>query len=302
MPALLLGRCTRLHPATLPVATTVLLWASAFPGIRAALQGFSPAGLASLRFTIAAVVLLIASLAIRPHWPRGRDLVRVALAGGVGITAYNIALNTGELTISAGAASFLVNVAPLFTALIAAATLGERVAKRTWFGMMFSLGGVGLIGLGESGLSGFGRGAALVLAAALLQAIYFVLQKPVVAAYSPFAATVSAVAAGAVLLAPWLPQAFAEAAVAPPGALFAVVYLGVFPAAVAFLAWNYALRFLPAGQAASWLFLVPPTATLIGLIWPGEIPSGLALLGGAIALIGVFLVNRPATARTPARL
>ena len=81
MPALLLGRCTRLHPATLPVATTVLLWASAFPGIRAALQGFSPAGLASLRFTIAAVVLLIASLAIRPHWPRGRDLVRVALAG-----------------------------------------------------------------------------------------------------------------------------------------------------------------------------------------------------------------------------
>jgi len=204
MPALLLGRCTRLHPATLPVATTVLLWASAFPGIRAALQGFSPAGLASLRFTIAAVVLLIASLAIRPHWPRGRDLVRVALAGGVGITAYNIALNTGELTISAGAASFLVNVAPLFTALIAAATLGERVAKRTWFGMMFSLGGVGLIGLGESGLSGFGRGAALVLAAALLQAIYFVLQKPVVAAYSPFAATVSAVAAGAVLLAPSL--------------------------------------------------------------------------------------------------
>jgi drug/metabolite transporter (DMT)-like permease len=103
-------------------------------------------------------------------------------------------------------------------------------------------------------------------------------------------------------LAPWLPQAFVEAAVAPPGALFAVVYLGVFPAAVAFLAWNYALRFLPAGQAASWLFLVPPTATLIGVIWPGEIPSGLALLGGAVALTGVFLVNRPATPRTPARL
>ena len=302
MPALLLARCTRLHPAALPVATTVLLWASAFPGIRAALHGFSPAGLASLRFTIAAIVLLVASLAIRPRWPRGRDVFRVALAGGVGITAYNLALNTGELTISAGAASFLVNVAPLFTALIAAATIGERVAKRTWFGMIFSLCGVGLIGLGESGLSGFGWGAALVLAAALLQAIYFVLQKPVVAAYSPFAATVFAVCAGAILLLPWLPQALAEAAVAPPGALFAVVYLGIFPAALAFLAWNYALRSLPAGQAASWLFLVPPTATLIGLIWPGEIPAPLSLLGGAVALSGVILVNRPAKPRTAARL
>jgi len=302
MPALLFARCARLHPAALPVATTVLLWASAFPGIRAALKGFSPTGLASLRFTIAAIVLLMASLAIRPRWPRGRDLFQIALAGGVGITAYNVALNTGELTISAGAASFLVNVAPLFTALIAMATLGERVAKRTWFGMIFSLCGVGLIGIGESGLSGFGWGAALVLAAALLQAIYFVLQKPLVAVYSPFAATVSAVSAGAILLAPWLPQALAEAAVAPPGAIFSVLYLGIFPAALAFLAWNYALRFLPAGQAASWLFLVPPTATVIGLVWPGEIPPPLSLLGGAVALTGVFLVNRPAKTRTPTRL
>src|SRR5437867_6441082 len=104
MPALLFARCARLHPAALPVATTVLLWASAFPGIRAALKGFSPTGLASLRFTIAAIVLLMASLAIRPRWPRGRDLFQIALAGGVGITGYNILLNTGELTISAGAA------------------------------------------------------------------------------------------------------------------------------------------------------------------------------------------------------
>lgn len=293
MPALPLVRSARLNSAALPIAVTIVLWASAFPGIRAALHGFSPAGLAALRFAVAAVTLLVLSLVLgAPRWPRGRDLVRIALTGGLGIAGYNLLLNAGELTVSAGAASFLVNTGPLFTALIAAATLGERMAPRGWVGMAVSLVGVGLIGFGESGMSGFGWGAALVLAAALLQAIYFVLQKPLIASYSPFAATAFAVWAGAILLAPWLPQALAEAAVAPPGAIWSAIYLGVFPAALAYFAWSHALARLPAGQAASWLYLVAPIATSIGMIWPGEMPPTLSLLGGAVALAGVVLVNR----------
>ncbi|MCI0430816.1 MAG: DMT family transporter [Rhodospirillales bacterium] len=292
MPALLLERLLRPSAAALPIAVTIVLWASAFPGIRAALQGFSPAGLASLRFAVAAAILLVLSLALGPRLPRGGDLVRIGFAGGLGIAGYNLALNAGELTVSAGAASFLINTAPLFTALIATATLGERIAPRGWVGMGLSLIGVGLIGFSESDLGGSVWGAVLVLAAALMQAIYFVLQKPLIATYSPFAATAFAVWAGALLLAPWLPQALAEAAVAPPGALFSALYLGVFPAALAYYAWSHALAWLPAGQAASWLYLVPPTATAIGLVWPGEMPPPMSLLGGAVALAGVLLVNR----------
>ncbi len=292
MPALPLVRSARLNSAAFPIAVTIVLWASAFPGIRAALHGFSPAGLAALRFAVAAVILLVLSLALGPRWPRGRDLVRIALAGGLGIAGYNLLLNAGELTVSAGAASFLVNTGPLFTALIATATLGERMAPRGWAGMAVSLVGVGLIGFGESGMGGFGWGAVLILAAALLQAIYFVLQKPLIASYSPFAATAFAVWAGALLLAPWLPQAFAEAAAAAPGAILSALYLGVFPAALAYLAWSHALARLPAGEAASWLYLVPPVATVIGMLWPGEMPPALSLIGGAVAVAGVLLVNR----------
>jgi drug/metabolite transporter (DMT)-like permease len=282
-------RPARLAP--LAVAATVLLWASAFPGIRAALEGFSPSGLASLRFAAAAAILVLAQLIVGATRPRRSDLPRIAASGALGIAAYNIALNAGELTVSAGAASFLVNTAPLFTALLATLFLGERVGLRGWVGMTIGLAGAGLIALGEAGGSSLGWGAGLVLLAAALQALYFVLMKPLIQRYGPLQATSFAVLAGAAVLLPWLPSALIEAERAPAGALAAALYLAAFPAALAYLFWSFALQRLPAARAAAWLYLVPPIATVIGIAWPGEVPRIESLLGGAVALSGVLLVQ-----------
>ena len=89
---------SRFPIAAPPVAATVVLWASSFPGIRAALDGFSPLGLASVRFALAGAILLALSAVIGRAFPRPADLPRIVLSGALGIAAYNIALNEGELS------------------------------------------------------------------------------------------------------------------------------------------------------------------------------------------------------------
>src|SRR6202171_2939597 len=87
-------------PPEVAVAVTVLLWSSSFPGIRAALIGFTPGQLAALRYLVASGVFVLLATVRRLSLPRRSDLPRIALVGGLGIAAYNLALNTGETTVS----------------------------------------------------------------------------------------------------------------------------------------------------------------------------------------------------------
>jgi drug/metabolite transporter (DMT)-like permease len=277
--------------AVTAIGLTVLLWASAFPGIRAGLAGFSPGELAALRFAVASAALVVYAAATRMRLPPRRDWPRIALAGAIGIAGYNIALNLGETTVSAGAASFIVNTVPVFTAFLAIGWLGERLTRYGWTGIAVSFAGVTIIALADAGGLRFSWGALFVLAAAVCQALYFVLQKSLLQRYGALPLTTWVVWTGTLFLLPWLPGSLEATVSAPNSAVLAAVYLGLLPGAVAYIAWSYALARYPTSRAATFLYLVPPVATLIAVIWLGERPSAAALVGGALTLGGVILVN-----------
>lgn len=131
------------------LAFTLVLWASAFAGIRAGLEGYGPAHLALLRFLVASSTLVVYAALARVRPPRRADLGRIALLGFLGITVYHVALNYGELTVSAGAASLLIASGPIFTALLAVFFLGERLTPLGWAGIGLGFAGVALIALGR---------------------------------------------------------------------------------------------------------------------------------------------------------
>jgi drug/metabolite transporter (DMT)-like permease len=273
---------------------TVVVWALSFPLTKIALTDLQPLPLAAVRFAIASLLVLVWLAWKRPTLPTRGDAVRFLLCGFIGIALYNAMLNAGQQTVSASAASFIVNTVPILTALLATLLLDERFTKWGWVGSAIGLAGVGVIVAGQPGGLSLGSGALLVFGSALAQASFFVIQRPLVPRYGALASTAYTILAGAFMLGPWMGTG-AEVFVAPatkPQTVAAVIALAVLPAVLGYAAWAYALGHLGAARSATFLYLVPPVATALAFALTGEQPGVTTIIGGLIAIAGVALVNR----------
>lgn len=286
---------------TTAVIVTILAWASAFPAIRAGLHAFGPLELGALRFAIAAVPAALFLLVIRPGWPSWPDFARLAVGGVVFVALYTTLLNMGETTVSAGAASFIINVSPIITAGLAMVVLGERFSGRAWAGTALSFFGIGLIALGEGSGTRLDTGALLILGSAICASVSTIVQKPLFARHKPLTVSAWNMVLGALVLSPALPSAAREFTFASTEAVVAVIYLGIVPSLIAYGSWSIALSRLPASRASNFMYCVPPVATLLGFVWLGEVPTLLGVVGGVMALAGVALVNWRASANAGAK-
>jgi drug/metabolite transporter (DMT)-like permease len=275
------------------VAFTVVAWGSVFPLIRIALHDLAPLPLAAARFAVAGV-LAVALLAVaRARRPTVADAVRFVGCGAIGMALFNIMLNAGERTVSGGAAGFIIGAVPAITAVLATLFLRERFTRWAWAGTAISFAGVGLIAADQPGGLSFGTGATLVLGAAACQATYFILLRPLVPRYGALASSAYTLLAAAFVLSPWMAEA-AGVLASPATAratIVAVTALGVFPAALGYATWAYALGHFGAPRAANFLYLVAPVATCLAFLWLGEVPGFRTLIGGAVAIAGIALVN-----------
>jgi drug/metabolite transporter (DMT)-like permease len=277
----------------LAAGTTVLLWASAFVAIRHVGRDFSPGALSLGRLLVGSVALGL--LLIRqPRRPVPRALWPKLLVCGIGwFGVYNVALNAAERRLDAGTAALLVNVGPILIALAAGLLLGEGFPRTLLVGVAVSFAGVGLIAVGTSTSStADGVGVLLCLVAAAAYAVGVVSQKPLLTRLSALQVTWLACTIGAVSCLPWTPARVGELGCAPASSIGWVVYLGLFPTAVAFTTWAYALARTSAGRMGATTYLVPPVAILLSWVVLGEVPAALAFAGGALCLAGVALTRR----------
>lgn len=280
----------------LAALVTVVLWASAFVGIRSAGKAISPGALTLGRLVVGAAVLAIL-LRLRGERLPSRVVLRPAVpallvCGLLWFGAYNVALNAAERRVDAGTAAMLVNVGPVLVAILAGVVLREGFPRMLVAGCAIAFSGVVVIGIVTSNGQRSTTGVALCLVAASAYASGVVAQKPLLRRLSPLQTTFLCCIVATIACLPFAPALVRDVVHAGAGSLAWVVYLGVFPTALGFTTWAYALARTDAGRLAATTYLVPPISILLGWLLLDETPPGLALAGGTLCLLGVAVSRR----------
>lgn len=277
---------------------TILVWASAFSVIRVGLRHFGPTELGALRVGSAALAFAVVAPLTRVGLPRRHDLPRMVAAGLIGMTVYQTLLNNGEEVVEAGTASILIATAPVWVAVMSMVVLGERLGWRGWLGIGIAFAGSTVVGAAAGGVRAQGL-AVLILVAALAQATYIVLTKPLMDRYRPIQVASWAMWVGAIGFLPLARRLPEELTAAPAEGWLAALYLGLVPSALGVFFWARALVDAPASVVSSALYTIPPLAALMAWVFLGEVPAAGVWLGGVVILTGVVLVVRYGSGRTP---
>jgi drug/metabolite transporter (DMT)-like permease len=267
----------------------ITLWGSAFAGIRTGLRGFSPEHLALLRLVSGSILLLIYAWWKRLQLPKIKDMPILLLLGFLGFAVYQTSLNIGEKTVSAGAASLIVSLTPIFSGLFSLLYLKKKQRKRMWVGSVIGFIGVVFITAGTDGRIRLDAGIPWVLLASLSESAYFILQEKYIKKYGFVPLTAYTIWAAALCMLIYLPGLKEEFIRAPFAAVASTVYLGIFPTVIAYMALAYITSKTGASEAAISLYLTPAAAFLIAWLWLGEVPALPVIFGGIITLAGVTI-------------
>ena len=273
---------------------TLVVWSSAFAGISVVVGpegGYGPGQAALLRFLVASATMGVVAVVTKMRLPKRKDLPRIALAALFGITLYHLGFTFGETKVSAGAAALIIASGPIWTALLAVFFLKERFNAWGWAGVALAFSGVATIAFSAGGGFHLEPMALLVMLASMSTAVYFVIGKKPLRTYSSLEFTAYVIWIGVLPMLYFLPGLIRQLPAAPMSSTWTIVFLGIFPGALAYFLWSYALARMPASTTASFLYAQPVLATLVAWAWQGVVPGAVTLVGGAFALAGVILVQ-----------
>ena len=274
-------------------SVTVVLWASAFVAIRSGGRYFDPGALALGRLLAGSVVLGAVWLIRGGGWPPRAAWPGIVCAGVLWFGVYMVALNWGEQHVDAGTAAMVVNIGPVLIAVLGGWLLREGFPRRLLAGLAVSFGGAVVVGLSESG-GGHAPllGVGMCLLAAVSYATAVVAQKPALRHASALQVTTFGCFIGTLATLPFAGRLVSQAAAAPLPATLTLVYLGVFPTALAFTTWAYALSRTTAGKMGATTYVVPALVVVMSWTILGQTPKALGFLGGALCLAGVAVSRR----------
>jgi drug/metabolite transporter (DMT)-like permease len=272
-----------------------VVWGSTYLAIRYAIEGFPPLLSGGLRFAAAAVLMLGYLVVRRPAALRATrpQLATAAVSGILLLAGGNGIVTVAEQRIDSGLAALLIACVPLWIVILRL-LMRDRPGPATALGVLIGLGGVALIFLpGGSGGTDLGY-AALTVFAALSWAVGSLLVTLLPVPADPLTLTAVEMVAGSVVL---LVAAAARGEFgrfapgdAPGSAWFALCYLVVFGSLIAFTAYVWLLGNAPVSIVATYAYVNPAVAVLLGALIAGERLTGSALAGGLVILAAVALV------------
>ncbi|WP_223430659.1 DMT family transporter [Pseudomonas sp. GL-B-26] len=275
----------------LAMAFVVGCWGYSPTGIHIGLQTYDPGHLALLRFLLASAFMAVVAVLRGISLPKIRDLPLLFALGFFAVSLHHVALNFGQQSVSAGASSVLAQSTPLFSTLLARFVFKDRVSAWRWGCVLLGLIGVVIVVAGDHGLGSIDTHGLLILLAAVSWSFYFALQKHHSRRYDGLTLVCYTVWFGTLLLLVYLPGLVSQVITAPVEVQLAVIGLGIFPSALAYLAWAYVLTHVDLSRATMTLYLIPPTAMAIASFALGERPTLMIVGGALVVLVSVLALN-----------
>ena len=284
------GDLTRFRDSFHPYAIiTILFWSLAFVTTRLALRHFSVYSLGALRYLVASLTLIPIALVAGIKPPRREDLKWFVAAGALGFSFYMIAFNKGCETVNVSTSSVILATAPVMTALFARLVFGEKLRGIQWVAIAVEFVGIVVLTM-KDGAFTVNSGILWLLAAAGSLCAYNLIQRFLTRRYSALQATTYGIFAGSLMLAVFLPASIEEARTASFALVSYVVFLGVFPSAIAYITWTKAfVKAERTSYVTNYMFITPFLTTLQGFLLVGELPDSATVIGGAIILSGALL-------------
>jgi drug/metabolite transporter (DMT)-like permease len=277
-----------------------VVWGSTYLAIRIGVETMPPLLMAAARNLTAGVIMLPLGLrhwrAHARRWPSRKEWLGCAIVGILLLVANGV-VGVGERTVPSGLAALLVATVPLWLLGIDAVLNHARLGLAPLAGLALGLAGVALLsGLGGGTGKTSAAGVLTILAAAAMWALGTIMARRVTIPSSPVLASgMELVTGGAVLLALGAGAGeFSSLRLAQVSARswLALAYLVLIGSIVAFSAYGIAVRALPTATVATYAYVNPVIAVLLGALILNERLTPAMFGGGALVVGAVVLVVR----------
>lgn len=288
---------TRDLPTDLGLLGLAAIWGVNFSVVKAVLAFLDPLALNALRFPLAAGVLALVVVRMPARSLDRDDRIPLVLLGILGNVVYQMCFILGIDATLAGNASLLLATSPVWTVLLSAAVGHEEPNGLVFLGSALTLAGMGLVVVGGGNALGWGwdtlRGDGLMIAAALLWAVYTVGSGQYVRKYGAIRVTAWTLWVGTPLLVmAGAPSLLATSWSTVPGWVWGgVAYAGILSVGLAYLLWYRGVKRLGNSRTALYSNLVPVAALLTAWLWLHEVPTHLQIGGAAVILGGISLAR-----------
>ncbi len=278
----------------------VIVWGASFIATKIAVGEISPIAVVWLRFAMGIPIILFA-VVIRKQFafPKGNEWWYFALLGFLGITFHQWLQSNGLQTAQATTTAWIVSTSPAFIAILGWMILKEKINLTQSLGILLAMIGVlAVVSKGElAEITGgnFGTyGDYLILISSVNWAVFSILSRRGLKHHPSTRMTFWVMTIGWLItsVAFLANKSYTEIPSLDARGWWAMIFLGIFTTGFAYIAWFDALSQLPAAQTGAFLFVEPLTSMVVAAIILNEQITFVSILGGAVILFGIWLVNR----------
>lgn len=293
------------------LAVLIAVWSINFIAAKIGLRYLPTLAMASFRVVLAGIVMAPVYLLCSrlPAFSEASEARRRGFSakdywiflylGFLGVTVNQICFTVGLRYTLVSHSALIVGMGPVYILILAVLFRLERATWRKATGMAIALTGIAVLA-SENGISVHSaslEGDAITMAGSIGFAMYVVLGKRVAGKYDTLTMTAFNHFAGALIVLPLAAHHLISLHRAgrlqglPWQAWAAVLYMAIFSSALAYIFYFWLLRYLEASQLSAFTYLLPVLATILGILWLGEKGSWGQVLGGALALGGVYWIE-----------